>query len=133
MNTDFAQTPTWRTLAVVGVVGSVVAWALAWFVTRGSSTVTPSLLMLVVAIAGVGLYYRARKGTRMAWVGLIIAGVTMLVGGILNTGLLFIAGGLPAGNVSIVDWVFGSVLPMASAVALIMGAGLTYRYQGSAA
>ena len=127
MNTDFAQAPPWRNLVWIGVVGSVVAWAVAWFVTRGPSAVTPSLVMLAVAVAAVGLLYRARKGTRLAWAGLIAAGVVLLFGGILNTALLFVAGAFPAGQVSVVDWVFASVLPLAAAVALLLGAGPAYR------
>jgi hypothetical protein len=127
VNTDFAQTPAWRNLIWIGVVGSVVAWAVAWFLTRGPSLVTPSLLMLLVAIAAVAFLYRARSGMRVAWVGLIGAGVVLLLGSILNTGLLFVEGGLPAGQVSVVDWLFVSVLPMATAVALLLGAGPAYR------
>ena len=127
MNTDFMRTPAWRNLVWIGVVGSVAAWAIAWFITRGPSLVTPSLLMLFVAIAAVALLYRARQGTRVAWVGLIAAGAVLLLGGILNTGLLLVTGGLPGGQVSLVDWLFVSVLPLAAAVALMMGAGPAYR------
>jgi hypothetical protein len=131
VNSDFMRAPAWRNLVWIGVVGSVVAWALAWFFTRGPSLVTPSLLMLVVSIAAVALLYRATKGARLAWVGLIGAGVVMLIGSILNTGLLFVAGGLPGGQVSIVDWLFGSILPMAAAVALLLGAGPSFRHARS--
>jgi hypothetical protein len=127
VNTDFAKAPAWRNLVWIGVIGSVAAWAIAWFFTRGPSPVNPSLMMLFVAIAAVALLYRANRGTRVAWVGLVGAGVVLLLGSILNTGLLFVAGALPAGQVSFVDWLFVSVLPMATAVALLMGAGLAYR------
>jgi hypothetical protein len=133
VNTDFAQTPAWRNLVWIGVVGSVLAWALAWFVTRGPSALGPSLIMLLVAVAGVALFYRARKGTRVAWIGLIAVGVVLLMGSILNTGLLFVAGAFPAGQVSILDWLFASVLPMASAVALLLGAGPSFRHARSTA
>lgn len=127
MSTDFMRMPAWRNLVWIGVVGSVVAWALAWFVMRGPSPLGPSLVMLIVAVAAVALFYRARQGTRVAWVGLIVAGVVLLLGGILNTGLLFVAGAFPAGQVSLLDWLFASVLPLASAVALLLGAGPAYR------
>lgn len=131
MNTDFSNTPAWRNLVWIGVAGSVIAWALAWFFTRGPSPVTPSLLMLVVSIAAVALLYRARKGARIAWVGLIAAGVVLLFGSIFTTALLFVAGGLPGGQVSILDWLFVSVLPMAAAVALLLGAGPSFRHARS--
>ena len=119
MNTDFAQMPTWRNLVMVGVVGSVVAWAWAWFIKPGST-----VLMLVVALASVGLWYRARQGTRWAWAGLIVAGVTMLLGAIYFTALLFLGGA----TVTLVEWLAVSLFPMAFAVCLLLGAGPTFRH-----
>lgn len=127
MSTDIARTPAWRNLVWIGVGGSVVAWALAWFFTRGTSPVTPALLMLLVAVAAVALLYRARQGTQVAWIGLIAAGVVLLLGAVLYTGILFVTGALPAGQVTIVDWLFVSILPLATAVAMILGAGPAYR------
>ena len=124
---SFARTPAWRNLVWIGVIGSVIAWALAWFMTRGPSLITPALLMLLVALASVGLLYRARKGTRVAWVGLIAAGVVLLLGSVLYIGLLLVDRGLPGGQVSLLDWVFVAVLPMAFAVALLLGAGPAFR------
>jgi hypothetical protein len=118
VNTDFANSPAWRNLIWVGVVGSVFAWALAWVLSRG-----PAVLMLIVAVAAVGLWYRARTGTRWAYVGLIVAGVTMLVGSIYFTALLFLGGG----TVGVVDWLAQSLLPMAFSVALLLGAGPGFR------
>ena len=120
-----SRTPMWRNLVWFGVAGSVVAWALAWFV---SPTKAPALVMLIVAFAAVGLVYRAGKGTRIAWAGLIVAGVVLLLGAVLYTGLLLITGGLPAGHATIVDWLFTAVFPMATAVSLIVGAALTFRF-----
>lgn len=124
MSTDLAQTPTWRNLVTVGVVGSLVAWAFAWFMEPG-----PTLLMVVVALAAVGLWYRARLGTRWAWAGLIVAGVTMLFGAVYFTGLLFLGGT----TVSLVDWLAVSVFPMAFAVCLLLGAGPSFRHARSTA
>ena len=122
MNTDFAQTPMWRNLVTAGVVGSVAAWVLAWFMEPG-----PTLLMVVVAIAAVGLWYRARQGSRWAWAGLIVAGVTMLFGAVYFTGILFLGGS----SVSLVDWLLVSVFPMAFAVCLLLGAGPSFRHARS--
>ena len=122
MNTDFAQTPMWRNLVTVGVVGSVVAWAWAWFVEPG-----PTVLMVVVALASVGLWYRARQGSRWAWAGLIVAGVTMLFGAVYFTGLLFLAGP----TVTLIDWLSASLFPMAFAVCLLLGAGPSFRHARS--
>ena len=124
MSTDFAQTPTWRNLVTVGVVGSVIAWAWAWFLMPG-----PTVLMVVVALASVGLWYRARQGTRWAWAGLIVAGVTMLIGAIYFTALLFLGGG----TVTLVQWLAVSLFPMAFAVCLLLGAGPSFRHARSAA
>jgi hypothetical protein len=112
----------WRNLVTAGVVGSVVAWALAWFVEPG-----PTLLMVVVALAAVGLWYRARQGTRWAWAGLIVAGVTMLFGAVYFTGILFLGGSA----VSLADWLLVSVFPMAFAVCLLLGAGPSFRHARS--
>jgi hypothetical protein len=124
VSTDLAQTPTWRNLVTVGVVGSVVAWALAWFFEPG-----PTVLMVVVALAAVGLWYRARQGTRWAWAGLLVAGVTMLFGAVYFTGLLFLGGS----TVTLVDWLAVSVFPMAAAVCLLLGAGPSFRHARSTA
>jgi hypothetical protein len=126
VSTDFAptQTPMWRNLVMVGVVGSVVAWALAWFLEPG-----PTLLMVVVALAAVGLWYRARQGTKWAWAGLIAAGAVMLFGAVYFTGLLFLGGA----TVTLVDWLVVSLAPMAFAVCLLLGAGPSFRHARSAA
>ena len=66
----------------------------------------------------------SRQGTRWAWAGLIVAGVTMLLGAVYFTGLLFLGGA----TVTLVDWLAVSLFPMAFAVCLLLGAGPTFRH-----
>lgn len=124
MDTNFAPTPTWRNLVMAGVFGSVVSWVVAWFVEPG-----PTVLMVAAALAAVGLWYRARQGTRWAWAGLIVAGVVMLFGAVYFTGLLFLGGS----TVTLVDWLAVSLFPMAFAVCLLLGAGPSFRHARSTA
>jgi hypothetical protein len=57
----------------------------------------------------------------------VAAGVVLLFGSLVFTALLFMGGG------SALNWVAQAFLPMASSVALLLGAGPSLRYARSTA
>ena len=126
MNVQFARRlPNWRSLMWVGVIGSLVTWAWAWFVVRG-----PSVLMVLVALAAVALAYRAKDGNRWAIVGLMVAGFAMFLAGLYFFYLLTLTAG---GAVSVVDVLATSVFPMAFAAVLLLGVVPGFRHASAAA
>ena len=112
--------PAWRSLVWAGAVGSVLAWAWAWYLARGSVAV-----MLFVAIASVVLAYRASAGMRWALVGLMVAGLAMFLAALYWMYMLaFVA----RGQVGAMDWVAVSFFPMVAAVVLLVGAVPGFRH-----
>lgn len=113
MSTNFmAREQMWRNLAWFGAGGAIVAWAWSSFARGG-----PAVFMLLVAVSAAVMVYLATQRTRVAWAGVLVAGVALLLGGLYLTTSLFFVGP------SIVDWVLSSLLPMASAVALLLASG----------
>jgi hypothetical protein len=112
--------PAWRNFVWIGVVGSVLAWALAWFVTRG-----PTAVMLVVAIASVVLAIRGTAGMRLALVGLMVAGFAMFLAALYWTLLLVFIGG---SQVSVTDWFAASVFPLLASVFVLLGSVAGFRH-----
>ena len=126
MNTQFARRmPNWRSLMWVGVIGSVAAWAWAWFVVRG-----PTVLMLLVAMAAVALTFRAARGNRWALVGLMVAGFAMFLAGLYWFYLAALATG---GAVGVVDFMAVAVFPMVFAAVLLLGVVPGFRHTSSIA
>jgi hypothetical protein len=114
MSTNFmGRMPEWHNLVWIGSVGSVVAWVLAWFSIGWTAAV-----MLLVALASVALAYRAVRGMRLAFVGLMVAGLAMFLGSLYFAAIL----GLFGGAASIVHWVTIAVFPMVTSIALLLGA-----------
>jgi hypothetical protein len=121
MNATFVRRmPNWRSFMWVGVIGSLVTWAWAWFVERG-----PSVLMLLVALAAVALAYRATKGNRWAIVGLMVAGFAMFLAGLYWFYLATLAA---SGPVGVLDFMALSVFPMAFAAVLLLGVVPGFRH-----
>ena len=104
--------PSWRSLMWVGVVGSLVTWAWAWFLERG-----PTVLMLLVALAAVALAYRAKNGNRWAIIGLMVAGFAMFLAGVYWFYLLTLTANGPVG---VFDFMAMSVFPMVFAAVLLL-------------
>ena len=121
MNAQFARRmPNWRSLMWVGVIGSVVTWAWAWFVVRG-----PTVLMLLVAMAAVALALRATRGNRWALVGLMVAGFSMFLAGLYWFYLAAVGTG---GAVGVVDFMAVAVFPMVFAAVLLLGVVPGFRH-----
>ena len=126
MNATFARRmPDWRVFVWTGVIGSLVTWAWAWYLGRG-----PSVITLLVALAAVALAFRATQGYRWALVGLMVAGLAMFLAALYWMYLLQLA---TAGNVPMVEWLAGSVLPMVFAAVLLVGAIPGFRRASAAA
>jgi hypothetical protein len=124
MNANVAwRVPAWRSFVWVGVVASVFAWALAWVVGRGAQA-----FMVIVAIAAVALAYRAVSGMRLALVGLMLAGFVMFLASLYWMFAVL----MPTANTSPLDLLAMSVLPMASAAVLLLGAVSGYRHSQDA-
>lgn len=115
--------PAWRNFVWIGVVGSVLAWALAWFVTRG-----PTAVMLIVAIASVVLAIRGTAGMRLALVGLMVAGFAMFLAALYWGLLLVFIGG---SQVSATDWLAASVFPLLAAIFVLLGSVAGFRHTTS--
>jgi hypothetical protein len=115
--------PMWRTLVWVGVIGSVVAWAWAWYVARGSVAV-----MLFVALASVLLAYKGMAGMRSALIGLMVAGLTMFLASLY---WLYMLAFVARGQVGATDWLAVSFFPMVFAVVLLVGAVPGFRHSRS--
>ena len=110
----------WRNLIWGGIVGSLVGWVWSWLLAGGATVV-----LILVAIAAGALMVRAtRTGSPFAYVGLIAAGVVLLFGSVMFSAFLFLGGG----QVTIFHWLAESLIPMASAVALLLGAGPSFRF-----
>ena len=109
----------WRSFVWAGVVGSVVAWAWAWFQVGGGYAV-----MLFVAVATVVLANRGVEGVRVALAGLMVAGFAMFLASLYLLYTLLLQG---SQNVSLLDVLGTSVLPMLAAVALLLGSGAGFR------
>jgi hypothetical protein len=121
MNANFVRRmPMWRTLVWAGVVGSVLSWAWAWYVVRGSVAV-----MLFVAIASVLLAYKGTTGMRWALVGLMVAGLTMFLAALY---WLYMLAFVARGQVGATDWLAVSFFPMVFAVVLLVGAVPGFRH-----
>ncbi len=125
MNAEFVRRmPNWRSLMWVGVVGSVVTWAWAWFIVRG-----PTVLMLLVAMSAVALAYKATQGNRWALVGLMVAGFAMFLAGLY---WFYLAALTTGGAVGVVDFMAVAVFPMVFAAVLLLGVVPGFRHASSA-
>lgn len=126
MTTDVVQpdvakrTPTWRVLMWAGVVGSVLAWALVWYLGRG-----PSVIMLLFALAAVALSFRATAGYRWALVGMILVSLVMFLASLYWMAMLYTD---PVAPVSVVDVMVASVVPLVAAIVLFAGAAVGFRH-----
>jgi tetrahydromethanopterin S-methyltransferase subunit C len=121
MNAQFVRRmPNWRSLMWVGVIGSLVTWALAWFLTRG-----PSVLMVFVALAAVALAYRAKDGNRWAIIGLMVAGFSMFLAALYWFYLVTLTANA---QVSVLDVMATSVLPLVFAAVLLLGVVPGFRH-----
>ncbi|MEO6350060.1 MAG: hypothetical protein ABIP53_05355 [Candidatus Limnocylindrales bacterium] len=117
------RAPAWRSLVWVGVVGSVLAWALAWYLDRGG----PLAVMLFVAMASVALAFRATAGMRIALVGLIVASFAMFLGALYLMLIVVVA---PGGASSTA--LAASVFCMVTATVLLLGAVPGFRHSPAA-
>ncbi len=122
-NTVAWRVPAWRAFMWAGVVGSVVAWTLAWVVGQGAQ-----VFMVLVALAAVALAYRAASGVRIALVGLMVAGFVMFLASLYWMFWVM----LPVAATSVVDMVTQSVFPLVAAVLLLLGAVPGYRHSHDA-
>lgn len=113
------RVPTWRSLVWVGVVASVVAWTWAWAVGQGAQ-----VFMVVVALVGVALAYRAVSGLRIAIVGLMVAAFVMFLASIYWMFWVL----MPTASTSAYDLIAVSVFPMVSAAILLLGSVSGYRH-----
>ena len=119
MNTKALRVPAWRSLVWAGVVASVLAWTLSWFVNQGAQ-----VFMVVVAFAAVALAYRATAGLRIALVGLMVAGFVMFLASVYWMFWVM----MPQGTTSAFDMLTTSVFPMFAAVVLLVGSVAGYRH-----
>ena len=124
MNTNALRVPAWRSLVWVGVVASVLAWTLSWFVNQGAQ-----VFMVVVALAAVALAYRATAGLRIALVGLMVAGFVMFLASVYWMFWVM----MPQGTTSAFDMLATSVFPMFAAVVLLVGSVAGYRHSRESA
>jgi hypothetical protein len=113
------RVPTWRTLMWTGVVGSVLAWGLAWYVARGAATI-----MVFVALTSVVFAFRSSR-MRRALAGLMIAGFTMFLASVY---WMYLLGFSTGGQVPVGDMLTLSVFPMVAAVVLLLGAVSGFRH-----
>lgn len=124
MNATFVRRmPPWRSLVWVGVIGSVLAWTWAWYVSRG-----PSVVLVFFALASVVLAVRGTQGMRWAIVGLMLTGFVMFLAGLYWLMMLVF---MSVGQVPTQDWLSTSVVPMFAAVVLLMGAVAGFRHATS--
>jgi hypothetical protein len=110
----------WRSFVWAGVVGSLLAWAWVWFRMGGASAV-----MVLFAVAATVLAYRGTAGMRLALVGLMVVGFSMLLASLYWVYLLLLQGS-PA--VTAQDVLTMSVFPMVAAIVLLLGAAAGYRH-----
>jgi hypothetical protein len=115
--------PSWRAFMWVGVVGSVVASALVWFLGGG-----PTVLMLVFAHAAVALSFPARAGSRWALVGLMVIGFVLFLTSLYWLAALYTSGG----PVTVADVFAASVLPLVAAMFLLVGSATGFRHSRQA-
>ena len=113
------RVPSWRSFVWAGVVGSVVAWTWAWFVGQGAQAI-----MLLFALASVVFAYRAVAGVRIALVGLMVTGFVMFLASLYWMFWVM----MPTGATSAFDMVSMALLPMATAVVLLVGAVAGFRH-----
>ncbi len=113
------RVPTWRTFVWVGVVGSIVAWAWAWSAGQNIAAV-----MIFAALAAVLFAYKADAGMRVAFVGLMVAGMAMFLASVYFMFWVL----LPGQNATATDMVSLSVLPLVASALLLVGAFTGFRH-----
>lgn len=111
--------PTWRALLWVGVIGSVLAWALVWYLGGG-----PTAITLLVALAAFALAYRATQGVRWALVGEMVAGLALFLASLYWLAALYTS----SGSVSVSDVFAASVVPLVAAMFLLTGSAIGFRH-----
>ena len=116
--------PTWRALIWVGVVSSVLAWALVWYLGRG-----PTVVMLLFALAAGALSFRAAQGVRWALVGLMVTGLAMFLASLYWLAALYTSGEA----IGVADVFAASVLPLVAAMFLLVGSTVGFRHTASPA
>jgi hypothetical protein len=114
---------SWRSFVWAGVIASVLAWAWAWFRVGGVTAV-----MVLVAVAAIVFAMRGTAGMRLALVGLMIAGLTMLLASIYMMYTLLLAGNQA---VNTVDVITVALFPLVAAIVLLLGATSGFRHASS--
>jgi hypothetical protein len=112
--------PTWAIFIWVGVIASLMSWAVAW--TSGAGL---NFVELAVPIVTTPLAWNAFHGGRWTLPLLLVAGLFVLLLALFFLVALVAFG--QAGEASVADWLGLAILPLVSGLAFVAGSLLGMR------